>query len=200
MRRARLFLTGAALVLGAAGCTTTERDLPNTGTREHTVPGDTTSQYEVKEEVFVEATEDNPEDPVAWFNLGDFYERNWSFGAAAQAYERFHQTTEAIRPNYFTAGHYHLGRIYARLKEWQLAVFHLGKVLDLKPDDDTQAVLNAHFREAHYLLGVVYYQHKQWEPAREHLIAYKAISGEDLRADQILAEIDMKQDDLLGSN
>ncbi len=199
MRTATLLLM-SALATCAAGCETYERDLPNTGTREHRIPGDTTSQYEVEEEAFVEATEDNPEDPVAWFNLADFYERNWSFGAAAQAYERFHEATEAVRPGYYTAGHYHLGRIYARLKEWQLAVFHLGKVLDLRPDDDTQAVLNSHFREAHYLLGVIYYTHNQLEPAREHLLAYKAISGEDMRADQILSEIEMRQDDLLRSN
>ncbi|MCO5166898.1 MAG: tetratricopeptide repeat protein [Planctomycetes bacterium] len=182
----------AALALGLAlgGCQTTERVVPGSRT---TVRHAWESERETREDVLKRRTEERPDDPKVWFDLADYYEEGQQFAAAIAAYERFHGLVKEVERRdglKYTAGAYHLGRAYARAREFRGAVRFLREVLELQPSDAVAASLNPHFREAHYLLGGIYYENRQWRPAREHFVSFRELGGEPLRVEPWLAKID----------
>lgn len=185
----------AGLLVGLdGGCVTEERDLGSEGRRQLRPVDDSPPPLVVQEERLKEAVEDASDEPAeqarVWFALADFYENSLRLPDAALAYERMNAAIQQL-PNgaRYTAGHYHLGRIYARMKQYPAAVEHLRQVLALEPKDRQVAGLYDHFRESHYLLGIVYYNTHQWETAQEHLTAFKDLGGEAERVDSLLMNI-----------
>lgn len=184
----------AALVLGLAaltGCETTERVVPGTPTtlRHANDPG----ERETREDVLIERTEEHPEDPQVWWQLGDYYETGQAWGGAIAAYSHMKVLIDQKAQRgegRFTAGDYHLGRAYTLAKQYPNAVRHLGYVVEMQPEDISQASINSHFREAHYLLGGIYYEHKQWKQAREHFVTFRELGGELDRVEPWLARIE----------
>ncbi|MEZ6188392.1 MAG: tetratricopeptide repeat protein [Planctomycetota bacterium] len=170
-----------------AGCVVVEETrMPTTG--------DTWNESEEEglsdEEKLLEAVEDDEEDAKLWFLLGDLYENQARYEEAALAYERMKTLIEEQNPNQsFTAGNYHLGRVFALMKDNQRAVGFLGKVLETQPEDPGKASLNKHYRESHYLLAVIYHNTKQFEAALKHAQAFREIGGDGLRADALIMNI-----------
>ncbi|MBX3469430.1 MAG: tetratricopeptide repeat protein [Planctomycetes bacterium] len=176
----------ALALLLPLGCETTERVVPGPRAR------GPEPQRQSREARLKEQTEERPDDPRVWLDLGEYYEASREYSPAVAAYERFDALLEeetkrtGVR---YTAGGYHLGRAYARARHFQGAVHHLNRVLALKPEGE-EAALNPHFREAHYLLGGVFYESRQWKPAREHFLAFRALGGEPERVEPWLERID----------
>lgn len=191
MRATTIVLCAAALF---SGCVTEERDLGSAGRTELVPVDDSPPPLAAQEEKLKEAVEDASDDPRdqarVWYALADFYERTMRYPDAAQAYTQMQLNIQKLPDGTkYTAGHYHLGRVYALMKSYPQAVEHLRAVLQLEPKERQQAALYDHFREAHYLLGVVYYNSHQWDAAQEHLVAFKELGGEPERADTLLMNI-----------
>lgn len=186
----------AALVLGLTimGCETTERVVPgsNTSVRHVNDPG----ERETREDVLVAATEEHPENPQVWWQLGDYYEAGQAWPECIAAYSHMKVLIDQMAARgegKFTAGDYHLGRAYTLAKQYPEAVKFLGLVVKEQPKDLGEASINSHFRESHYLLGGIYFEHKQWKPAREHFVTFRALGGEPERVEPWLARIDQEE-------
>lgn len=189
------FARGLALVaaVAVAGCETHERVVPGSSTKVRYGWEEDDEPRETREDVLRRRTEEEPESPKAWFDLGSFYEDAQQFGSAITCYEQFYallKQEQARSGVYFTAGAYHLGRAHARARNYPQAVHYLREVLSVQPKDPIAASLNSHFREAHYLLGAVYYENRQWKPARDHFISFRELGGEPVRVEPWLARID----------
>lgn len=185
----RTTLLVGALGASVAGCQTYVREI-KTPNAELLLEKEQTSAYLEREEELVEATEERPDDPAAWFALGRFYEDGQRLREAVGAYQKLKETTLAKYPGKdFTGPDYSLGKLYARLGEYAAAVGHLRQVLALQPEELMEASLNRHFRESHLLLGAVYYDNAQWDPAEEHILAYLDLGGEEVRGERLLMDI-----------
>lgn len=187
------FTRGLALAAAVAlvGCETQERVVPGSSTTVRHAWDE--GERETREDVLRQRTEDEPEDPKAWFALGSYYEDGQQFSSAIICYEQFYgllKQEQARTGVFFTAGAYHLGRAHARARNYREAVHYLREVLAQQPKDTMEASLNSHFREAHYLLGAVYYENRQWKPARDHFISFRELGGEPVRVEPWLARID----------
>lgn len=186
-------------LLGAttAGCVVTEERLVSTSAAasSRNVQEDEPDEEHKggKEAAFKRYTEEHPEDPRGWWQLGDYYEQMRFYPKAVEAYQQLRSLCLDPKVNNghtFTAGDYHLGVVFAKARIYSESVPYLRAVLALQPKDDTQASLNRHFREAHYWLGAIYYENQQWEPAREHFNAFVRIGGERHRVDPWLLRIE----------
>lgn len=189
------------VLLGAttAGCVVTEERLVSTsaagrmGNVQEEDEDEDEKQKGGKEAALKRYTEEHPEDPRGWWQLGDYYEGMRFYPQAIEAYQQLRALCLDPKVNQghtFTAGDYHLGVCFAKARVYAEAVPYLRAVLALQPKEDTQASLNRHFREAHYWLGAIYYENKQWEPAREHFNAFVRIGGERHRVDPWLLRIE----------
>ncbi len=190
MRKLGVALTAAALVV--AGCETQERVVPGSSTTLRNA-WDDGDKRETREDVLRQRTEDEPESPKAWFDLGSYYEDAGQFAPAISCYEQLYglmKQEHSRSGTYYTGGAYHLGRAHARARNYREAVQYLREVLEHQPKDVTEASLNSHFREAHYLLGAVFYDNRQWKPAREHFVTFRELGGEPLRVEPWLSRID----------
>lgn len=140
-----------------------------------------------------EATEKRPEDPKAWWQLGDFYERAGRYPEALFAYQRLQELIESIttqRGRHYVGGLYLVAKTQTLCGDYAQAVANLARVLEHEPDQVSAAALNPVFRESHYLLGTVYYAHQEWDLAEQHLQDYVRLSGDDARVAGMLARIE----------
>ena len=187
MIRARTLSASLLLVALLGGCVVVEeRSVPATGDGWT----DTENETPTTEDKLAEAIEDDETNPKLWFLLGDLCESQSRYQEAALAYARMKDLIEEQHPERtFTAGDYHLGRVFALMKDYPRAVTYLSAVLEKQPEDEGQASLNKHYREAHYLLAVIYYNSKQFDDALEHAQAFKRIGGEDLRGDSLIMSV-----------
>lgn len=169
------------------GCVVVEeRSVPATGDGW----SDDADQSLTTEEKLAEAIEDDEENAKLWFLLGDLCEGQGRYREAALAYARMKDLINEQHPEQiFTAGDYHLGRVFALMKNYPQAVAFLGAVLKTQPDDEGAASLNKHYRESHYLLAVIYYNTKQFDDALQHAQAFKRIGGEELRGDSLIMSV-----------
>jgi tetratricopeptide (TPR) repeat protein len=140
--------------------------------------------------------EKDPENPRNWFILGDYWERRMDYVQASDAYERMNaliEKDEVQHNTHYTGGHFQLGKIYALAGRYDLAIAHLGKVLEIQPKDVKVAVLNSQFAEAHFLLGAIFHIHHQWRDAKKHFEDYVLLSGDNAwaraRVEPYLSEI-----------
>lgn len=187
-------------LLGAttAGCVVTEERLVSTSaaaSSRHMQEDEEADEEKKggKEAALKRYTEEHPEDPRGWWQIGDYYEGMRLYPPAIEAYQQLRSLCLDPKVNQghaFTAGDYHVGVALAKARIYGESVPYLRAVLALQPKDDTQASLNRHFREAHYWLGAIYYENKQWEPAREHFNAFLRIGGERHRVDPWLLRIE----------
>lgn len=187
----RLSIAAAAALLSLVGCETQERVVPGSSTTLRHAWED--GERETREDVLRQRTEDEPENPKVWFDLGSYYEDVQQFAPAITCYEQLYgllQQEQSAKGVYYTAGAYHLGRAHARARNYREAVLYLREVLQHQPKDTMEASLNSHFREAHYLLGAVFYENRQWKPSREHFVSFRELGGEPLRVEPWLARID----------
>ena len=200
-----------ALVLGLlalllSGCLTTEV-IPQPLVRETDDKGNITwrstrhlrsGAYDPNYETYTEsdlreATEERPEDPKVWWQLGDFYEPEGRYREALAAYERLQQLIESIttqRGRHYVGGLYLVAKTQTLCGEYAQAVVNLGRVLEHEPKEVNLAALNSTFRESHYLLGTIYYAHQEWALAEQHLQNYVRLTGDDARVAGMLARIE----------
>ena len=191
-------LVVALLGAHAAGCVVTEERLVSTSaaaSSRHMQEDEEADEEKKggKEAALKRYTEEHPEDPRGWWQLGDYYEGMRFYPQAVDAYLQLRTLCLDPKVNQghtFTAGDYHVGVALAKARIYGESVPYLRAVLALQPKDDTQASLNRHFREAHYWLGAIYYENQQWEPAREHFNAFVRIGGERHRVDPWLLRIE----------
>ncbi len=192
------FLVVTLLGVTVAGCVVTEERLVSTSaaasSRNRQEEDATDEEHKGgKEAALKRYTEEHPEDPRGWWQLGDYYEGIRFYPLAVEAYQQLRTLCLDPKVNQghtFTAGDYHVGVALAKARIYAESVPYLRAVLALQPKDDSQASLNRHFRECHYWLGAIYYENKQWEPAREHFNAFVRIGGERHRVDPWLLRIE----------
>lgn len=192
--RAALAVVGA-LTFTAVGCTTEERVLPR-GQRLVQVDetDDDGEKVPDKEKKLLEEVDENPQSTRAWWQLGEYYEETGQYPRALDAYTRMKALIDqGPSGRKFTAGDYHLGRLYTKGRDYLRAIEHLKAVVAMQPKDPSEASLNRHFREAHYLLGAIYYENKQWEPSKKHFVTFRELGGEPERVEPWLAKIDEVQ-------
>ena len=181
-------LTGSLLLALLCGCVVVEeRRMPATGDAWSAAEEEKSLSDEDK---LLEAIDDDDENPKLWFLLGDLYESQGRYQDAVLAFQRMKELINTQHPaRKFTAGDYHLGRVFALMKDYQRAVAYLGNVLSSQPKDPGEASLNKHYRESHYLLAVIYYNTKQYDDALEHAKAFKETGGEELRGDSLIMSV-----------
>lgn len=203
-------MLGALGALGLAGCIEERREIPNGDPRARRnvryVNGSDDDEGNRPEDALLEHAEAHPDDPQGWWALGEYYESRSRFIEASAAYTRLAAVTNAwAQANpivddkgqttipKFTCGDYHLGRVYAKTRDYRLAVEHLRNVLAIQPQDPRDASVNAHFRESHFILGAIYYDNRQWSHAREQFEAFKLLGGEPERADPWIMRMDEQE-------
>jgi tetratricopeptide (TPR) repeat protein len=117
---------------------------------------------------------------------------------AADAYEHMNALMEKIEQahpeTHYTGGHFQLGKIYALMGRYDIAIPHLERVLSMQPKDVKSAILlSSHFAEANFLLGAIYHLHHQWRDAKKYFEAYVLLSGDSAwaraRVEPYLSEI-----------
>jgi tetratricopeptide (TPR) repeat protein len=191
MRRMSHLVVALATV-AVVGCETTERVLPSGQNVRHVNDSEDEPKTPATEQRLLTETEENPSSR-AWWELGEYYENAQRFPEALNAYTQMQaliETDPQTRGRKFTAGDYHLGRLYTKVRDYLRAIHHLKAVVALQPQDPTEASLNRHFREAHYLLGGIYFENKQWDPAKKHFVTFRELGGEAERVEPWLAKID----------
>lgn len=196
----------AALALLLSGCLTSEV-IPQPLVRETDEQGNVTWRstrhlrsvaYDPDYESYTEsdlreATEERPEDPKAWWQLGDFYERAGRYHEALAAYQRLQELVEGIaaeRGRHYVGGLYLVAKAQTLCGDYAQAVVNLARALEHEPSELSYAALNPTFRESHYLLGTIYYAHEEWALAEQHLRNYVRLSGDDARVAGMLARIE----------
>lgn len=191
--RGIVHLVVALATIAVVGCTTEERVLPRGSRLVHVDDTDDEPKTPKDEQVLLEQVEENPDSPRGWWQLGEYYENVSDYPKALNAYLQMQakiETDPATKGRKFTAGDYHVGRVYTKVRDYLRAIHHLKAVLALQPQDPTEASLNRHFRESHYLLGGIYFENKQWEPAKKHFVSFRELGGEAERVEPWLAKID----------
>lgn len=187
-----------ALVLAAvllSGCETyVVRD--KGGTQQIITPEQDPSSEKRSDSQLRELCEKEPENPKNWALLGEYWERRMDYVKAAEAYEQMNALIEKVEvrnQTRYTGGHYFLGKIYALMPRYDLAIFHLNKVLEIQPKDVKLAVMNDHFAESNFLLGAIYHMHHQWRDAKKHFEAFVVLAGDTAwaraRVEPYLSEI-----------
>ncbi len=81
---------------------------------------------------YQQAIADDPQNPVAYFNLGDAYYRLKNFPEAAKAFEQATISEDARLKQW---AYYNLGNTYFQMQQYQKAVNYYQKALQLNPQD-----------------------------------------------------------------
>ena len=131
----------------------------------------------------------DPKDPQGWFEFGLYWEDSMDYVKAAQCYERGNELLDQSR---WTGGNYHLGKVYFRMEQFELAMRHLDAVIHLESPDPKIACVNSDFSEAHYLKGAMFYIRHRWRDARKEFLRFVELGGESNRVDEFLDRIDQE--------
>lgn len=134
-----------------------------------------------------------PNDPTAWWRLGELYDRLGHQREALPAFLRLQKLLKekSVRDGQdYPQGDYFVGRTYALLGEWDDARRWLNRVLEREPSSRWRASRQAWWRESHYLLASIDFAHESWSEAERHLKRYQKISGDTLRTLVMMAKIE----------
>lgn len=96
----------------------------------------------------------NPNDAVAYYNLGEMYFKQEEYKKAIAAYEKAIQIASDYAEAYCS-----LGRAYGKT----------GKCKKSKDSFERAIEINPNYAEAHYLLGVLAYNHKRYGKSMESI-------------------------------
>ncbi len=123
---------------------------------------------------YIKALEIQPDMSMAWFRLGNVYEKGGSYGKALEAYRRAKEITPAMK---LTS--YNSGICYSKLGKVEAAERQFLEVLELDPD----------FADAHFRLAVLYAEKRDYGKAVEEYKEVLRINPRDADAHFNLGQI-----------